>query len=115
MRTLVVLSLLFTALAFAETPFKSFVGSYYISSAPIHDPMKPLPVDTHLYINVEGEAAKNAYNAMKVKPAKNICGEDHLSKDAGDFTCSFYPKTKKYFCSFSVDINKGKLDSGGYC
>ncbi len=34
---------------------------------------------------------------------------------AGDFTCSFYPKTKRYFCSFSVDINKGKLDSIGYC
>jgi len=115
MRILVGFSFLFAALAIAGSPFKSFIGSYYISSAPVHDPIKSLSVDTHLYLSIEGEAAQQTYNAMEVEPYKNLCGKDHFSKKSGDFSCSFYPKAKKYSCSFSVDINKGNLDSIGAC
>jgi len=107
--------IIISALAIAGSRFESFIGSYPISSAPLHDPIKLSPVDTQLYLNIEGEAAQQAYDVMKVDPHENLCGEDHLAKEAGDFSCSFYHKTKKYFCSFSVDINEGKLDSIGSC
>ncbi len=115
MRILVICLVLLATLAIAGSPFKPIDGSYYISSAPIHDAIDPLPLDTHLYLSIKGEAAKKSYHAMKIPPQESLCGENHLEKKSGEFSCSFYPKTDKYLCSFSVDVNHGKLDSIGSC
>ena len=103
------------SVAVAKNPFEKFTGSYHLSAAPIMDSDSPLPDSTHVYLNIEGDAAKRIYEAMTVKPYENGCDEDHFAKDAGDFTCVYYPSSKKYFCYFSVDINKGRLDSIGSC
>jgi len=115
MRILIVISILFTTFAIAGSPFKQLSGQYFISSAPIHDPVKPLPKNTHAYFNIEGTAAKEIYSSMSAEPAENLCGEVHLEKESGDFGCAYYPKSDEYICYFSINLNSGRLEGAGSC
>lgn len=115
MRLLIFFFLVVSALAFSESPFKELSGFYYISSAPHPDPEEALPDNTHLYLNLSGEAAQKAYEAIQAKPVKNYCGEDHFEKIVGNFSCAYYPDSKKYECYFSVNITNGEIELGGFC
>jgi len=101
--------------AFSDSPFEPFTGTYHISGAPISDTKSSLPENTHIYFNVSGEAAHDIYFSLSGKPKLNKCGVDHYEKSSGDFTCSYYPSEDKYSCDFSLNIQAGKLDSGGVC
>jgi hypothetical protein len=115
MRILIISSILLTTFAIADSPFKNLSGQYFISSAPEHDPVQPLPENTHAYFSIEGVAAKEIYDSMNTEPTENLCGENHLEKKSGDFGCAYYPKSEKYACHFSVNLNSGALDAAGSC
>jgi len=99
----------------SDSPFEPLMGSYHISGAPILDAKGSLPMNTHVYFNVSGEAAHNIYISLEGEPELNKCGVDHYEKSSGDFICSYYPSEDKYSCDFSIDIQAGKLSSAGVC
>lgn len=115
MRKLPILTFFVAFFAISSSPFKGVEGRYHIGSAPISDPAVALPPNTHIYLNVNGEAAQNIYNSLEGGAKLNECGIDHYEKSSGKFTCSFFPSNNKYSCDFSINIKTGDLDIGGVC
>ncbi|MBO9492356.1 hypothetical protein J7384_18485 [Endozoicomonas sp. G2_1] len=115
MRILLFCLLFYGTIAIAGSPFQKLAGLFHISSAPQADLEEPLISNSHLYLSLSGDAAKSTYEAMKIEPQISYCGEDHFEKRAENFSCSFYFTKNVYECSFSIDINRGKLDLGGVC
>jgi len=115
MRSIIFILILWSCNVFAGSPYKSFSGSYQISSAPIHDPQEQLEEDTHLYLSLKGEPAQQMYKLIEGDPQYSECGVDHYLKKSGNLQCSFYPSKKEYSCDFSINIAEGTLDSGGWC
>lgn len=115
MRKIILLPFLCAFSALADSPSKEFSGSYHLSRAPIADSPENLQPNTHLYLSFKGQPAQEMYDLMEGDPRFTECGLNHYVKSAGKMECSFYPTKKEYSCDFSININEGLIDSGGWC
>jgi hypothetical protein len=61
-----------SALAADYQPLK---GTYKVGSKTLIDPPASEPQDTHFYLDLEGNAARNLYKTMKAKAQSAECGE----------------------------------------
>jgi len=115
MRIFLVLLLFFSIPVFADDPFKELSGQFYISGKSVSDAPNNENKDTHIYIRLNGEAAKKMYNMIKSEPIINRCAVNHLSKFSGNIQCDYFEKTKMYSCQFSVDVKNSQIGLGSSC
>ena len=95
---------------------KKLTGSYAIAGKEAIDPPPDQPKDTHLQLYLDGAAARDLYNAMKVKATPDECtGPNAKSKFQGGIACTMHEGGKEYECSFAVDIKNQKLEPVYVC
>ena len=95
---------------------KTLSGTYEFAGKEAIDPPPDQPRDTHLQLFLAGNAAKDLYDALKVKAVPDECiGGDAKSKFQGAIACTMHAGGKEYECSFAVDLNNQKLDSVYAC
>ena len=90
---------------------KQLTGTYAIAGKEAVDPPPGQPNDTHLQLFLTGNAARDLYNAMKVKATPDECtGHNARSKFDGGIACTMQEGGKEYECSLAIDIKKQTLD-----
>lgn len=100
---------------FADSPWKDLSGAYHIDSAPIMEPKEPLKENTHLYLAIQGEPAKEMYNTIQAEPKFSKCGTDHFYKTSGNISCQYYKSVEEYSCDFSINIKEGTVEPARWC
>jgi hypothetical protein len=71
--------------------------------------------DTHLYLRIEGEAAKALWDGLRDKPARDEClGLDVKSTKTG-IRCEHDTENgaDRYACAFAIDLRKGRITPVG--
>jgi hypothetical protein len=110
-----IVTLVFTASACAAD-YQPLKGAYKIGGTTIYDPPVAEPQDTHLYLDLEGNSARDLYRAMKAKPEAGLCAERHdLTKRAGGIQCTMVKGGKEYHCAFGVELRTQRIVPGVVC
>jgi hypothetical protein len=106
--------LLFFSPAIQASDWKAIEGLYAVTPKNYLDPSEGEIKDSHYRFQLKGEAAKDLYNAMKAKPAKDEC-TGGMAKTQGEMRCTFYEQGKSYDCNFSINIVEQKIEYGVAC
>jgi hypothetical protein len=108
-------AVMFTASAFA-TDYQPLKGSYKVGGKTLHDPPDSEPQDTHFYLDLEGNAARDLYKSMKAKAQDGVCGEPgDLTKRSGGVQCTMVKGGKEYHCAFGVELGTQRIVPGVVC
>lgn len=70
-----------------------------------------LPGVSHLYLSVKGDAAKRLYDALPAEAFDDPC-TGYRVRALGNVGCYEVETGKKYFCSFSVNLERGAVEAG---
>jgi len=98
--------------ASSQDTAKRLSGTYEIGGKEAIDPPPDQPKDSHLRLYLSGSAAKDLYNALKVKATVDECtGPNARSKFQGGIACTMLEGGKEYECSLAIDIKNQKLDA----
>ena len=110
------------ALAIAVAPVVSaspplpLTGTYAFTGKTLVDPPPSEPQDTRLVVTLDGTAARDLYQKLKVMPRRDACLDDgSMTKRAGDVQCTATVKPKGHVCTFAVDLAQRKLAPGAVC
>jgi len=96
--------------------YNQLSGTYHIGGKTFYDPPENEPKNTHLYIQLSGDAAKDLYQTMLVKPKPDVCGDDgSLTKVVGNMQCTRSSDTKTHRCWFGIDVKNQKITGGVVC
>jgi hypothetical protein len=96
--------------------YNQLSGTYRIGGKTFYDPPANEPQNTHLYIQLTGDAAKELYQTMQVKPKPEVCGDEGtLTKVVGNMQCTRDADTKSYRCWFGIDVKNQKIVNGVVC
>ena len=99
----------------AQQPAR-LTGSYLIGGRTLVDAPPDEPKNTHLYLVLEGTAARDTYRAMSAHARRDACLDDgSLTKTIGAMQCTALAKTKGYRCAFSVNVADQKIEGGSTC
>ena len=116
MRELCLVFLLLLSSGAAAFDQEELTGSYRFGGQTFYDPPKSEPQDTHLYIMLEGVAAKDLYQKMKVSPLPDHCADvGSLTKIVGQMQCQRTVVSDEYLCWFGVDIKNQRIVPGVVC
>jgi len=112
--------LAFAALVFAAAApaadYKPLQGTYMVGGATLIDPPESEAQDTHFYLDLEGNAARDLYKALKAKAEAGVCGEPgDLTKRNGGVQCTMVKGGKEYHCAFGVELKTQHVVSGVVC
>lgn len=107
--------------AFSQSPgtwqfsFKQFTGTYAIYGGGLGDPYAPTPRDKNMKFSVNGQIAKDMFNAMG-PDLKGVCGAEDGGRirQRAEVSCSFRPEDG-YHCDFGFDLNSGRSIGGSIC
>jgi hypothetical protein len=106
---------LVSSLAMAAA-YNQLTGTYRIGGKTFYDPPENEPQNTHLYIQLTGDAAKDLYQTMSAKPKPDVCGDEGTqTKMIGNVQCTRSADTKTYRCWFGVDVKNQKIVNGVVC
>jgi hypothetical protein len=96
-------------------PYRPFKGAYTIYSGELGDQQAPTKEDRKLSFIVEGQPAKDIFNAMPPDD-KVICSSEKgaRSRSKENVWCTFAP-SDGYTCYFGFDLKTGKSIAGGTC
>jgi hypothetical protein len=110
------IALLLTTVSLDATAadWKRLTGTYAITAKNYLDPSDDEPKDSHLRIQLAGDAARDLYLAMKVAEKPDEC-TGATAKRVGEMQCLFYKGEKKYECHFAVDVMQQKIEHGVAC
>ena len=116
MKTAAMLAATFAALlaapASSQDPYQALSGTYAVSGKTAIDPPPDEPKDTHLQVFLTGSAARDLYQALKVRPVPDECvGHNARSKFSGGIACTMQEGGKDYECSFAIDLKAQKLEA----
>jgi hypothetical protein len=116
MRTaLAIAALVFCAPTFA-VDYQPLKGTYKVGGATLIDPPESEAQDTHFYLDLEGSAARDLYQAMKAKATDGVCGEPgDLTKRQGGVQCTRVKGGKEYHCALGVELGTQKVVPGVVC
>jgi hypothetical protein len=107
--------------AFSQSPrawqftFKPFTGSYAIYGGGLGDPYAPKTGDKNMKFSVDGQIAKDMFNAMG-PDLKGVCGAEDGGRirQRAEISCSFHPEDG-YHCDFGFDLTSGRSIGGSIC
>jgi hypothetical protein len=114
--TTVLLSLAYAAeQAHWPAPYRPFKGEYTIYSGELGDQQAPTHNDSKLSFIIQGQSAKDVFNAMPPDNKQTCSGEKGArSRSKGNVWCTFNPGDG-YTCYFGFDLKTGKSIAGGIC
>jgi hypothetical protein len=69
------------------------------------------PGKSHLYISLTDDAARNLYESLGGDPAHDPC-TGYTVKAQGNVGCYEIVPNEQYFCSFSVNLERGAVEAG---
>jgi hypothetical protein len=96
--------------------YNQLTGTYRIGGKTFYDPPENEPQNTHLYIQLTGDSAKDLYQTMQVKSKSDVCGDEGTqTKVVGNMQCTRSGGTKTYRCWFGLDVKNQKITSGVVC
>lgn len=96
-------------------PYQAFKGEYTIYSGDLDDQQAPTRDDRKLSFIIEGQAAKEIFNAMPSDDKQTCSGEKGArSRSKENVWCTFNPGDG-YTCYFGFDLRTGKNIAGGLC
>ena len=100
----------------AIEPAKRLTGTYAFGGRTLVDPPPSETKGTHLYIVLEGTAARDVYQKMNVRAVRDACLDDgSLSKRIGDMQCTALAGAKGHTCAFSINLAEQKIEGGAVC
>ena len=94
--------------------WKGLQGTYALTPEHYLDPPEHEPKDSHLRFQLEGDAARDLYQAMKVAEQTDECTGAAL-KQVGEMRCLHHAGDKGYRCNFSIDIMRQSIGYGVAC
>ena len=96
-------------------PYRSLKGEYTIYSGDLDDQQAPTADDRKLSFIIEGQPAKDIFNAMPPGEKATCDGnKGSRSRRKGNVWCTFNPGDG-YTCYFGFDLKTGKSIAGGIC
>lgn len=107
--------------AFSQSPrvwqfaFKPFTGTYAIYGGGLGDPYAPKTGDKNMKFSVDGQIAKDMFNAMG-PDLKGVCGAEDGGRirQRAEVSCSFHSEDG-YHCDFGFDLTSGRSIGGSIC
>jgi len=110
------LLLVLVCTAVAASEYARLSGDYRLGGQTLYDPPLNEPQDTHLYFELTGSSAKDLYQALKVQPQRDACGErGTLTKRLGNIQCTQASDHRSFRCWFGVDIRAQRVVNGVVC
>jgi hypothetical protein len=101
--------------AHRPAPYRPFKGEYAIYSGDLDDQQAPAKDDRKLSFIIEGQPAKDIFDAMPPDDKQTCGGEKGArSRNKGNVWCTFAP-ADGYTCYFGFDLKTGKSIAGGIC
>ena len=85
-------------------------GEYQLAGRLEHDGATT-PGKSHLYISLTDDAAKTLYESLGGDPAEDPC-TGYRVKAQGNVGCYEIVPNERYFCSFSVNLERGAVEAG---
>lgn len=67
--------------------------------------------NSHLYLSLQGDAAKRLFNELPAENFDDPCTGYRL-RSRGNVGCYEIEKGSEYFCSFSVNLEQGRVEAG---
>jgi hypothetical protein len=96
-------------------PYRPFKGDYAIYSGELGEQQAPTRDDRKLSFIIEGQPAKDIFNAMPPDEKETCSGEKGArSRRKEHVWCTFNP-ADGYTCYFGFDLRTGKSLAGGMC
>ena len=115
MRALIIVLAVFLTEASARE-YQPLTGNYTIAGKTFYDPPSHEAKDTHIYFSLEGKAAGDLYDSMKVKAVRDQCaGDGSMSKRVGEMQCTLSEDGKSYRCWFGIDLKNQRVVNGVVC
>jgi hypothetical protein len=97
------------------SPYRPLIGKYIIYSGDLGDQQAPTRDDRKLSFIIEGQAAKEIFNALPSDDKETCSGEKGArSRSKENVWCTFNPEDG-YTCYFGFDLRTGKSIAGGMC
>jgi hypothetical protein len=96
-------------------PYRPFKGGYTIYSGGLDDQQAPTKEDRKLSFIIEGQPAKDVFNAMPPGEKETCSGKKGArSRSKANVRCTFDP-ADGYACYFGFDLKTGKSIAGNIC
>lgn len=99
--------------AAAALDVKPLAGSYAIGSATLVDP-PPGEKKDRLLLYLDGDAAREVYEAMPAPARADACDPDLRTKSAGALECSL-SKAGEYTCAVGILLEQGTTVKASTC
>lgn len=116
MKILLAIAALVFAVSASGADYQPLKGEYKIGGTTIYDPPAAEAQDTHLYLDLEGNTARDLYRAMKAKPERGLCADrQDMTKREGGIQCTMVQNGKEYHCAFGVELNTQRIVPGVVC
>jgi hypothetical protein len=116
MKTVVAMAMFFFVESALAADYQPLHGDYKLGGKTLIDPPESEAQDTHFYLDIDGNAARDLYKAMKAKPATGACGEPgDLTKRSGGMQCTMEKGGKQYHCAFGVELGTQRIVNGVTC
>ena len=116
MKSLIALAALALTLSASAGDYRPLHGTYTIGGKTLIDPPESEAQDTHFYVDLEGDAARDLYQALKARAEEGICGESgELTKRQGGVQCTRAKGGKEYHCAFGVELKTQRVVAGVVC
>ena len=116
MKLIALIALLVFCMPIRAADYAPLQGAYKIGGKTLYDAPAAEPQDTHFYLDLEGNAARDLYKAMKTKAQDGVCGgPGDLTKRGGGVQCTMVKGGKEYHCAFGVELATQHVVSGVVC
>ena len=94
---------------------RPFTGTYAIYGGGLGDPYAPKIGDKKMKFSVDGQMAKDMFNAMG-PDLKGVCGAEDGGRirQRAEVSCSFRTQDG-YHCDFGFDLTSGRSIGGSIC
>lgn len=95
--------------------FRPLAGTYSVAGKTLIDPPAGEPRRSHLYLELDGAAARDLYAALPGRPVADPCGEPGaLLKRSGGLQCT-RAKGGTHRCTFGVELATQRVVAGSVC
>lgn len=95
-------------------PYRQFSGKYTIYSGELGDQQAPTRTETKVSFIVDGQPAKELFDAMHPDDKETCGAEGTRARTKGNVWCTYHPG-RGYKCYFGFDLRTGKSIGGGIC
>lgn len=85
-------------------------GEYQLAGS-LDSKGSPRDGSSHLYLSLRDDAAKRLYATLAEDAHEDPC-TGHRLKARGNVACYEIEPNERYFCSFSIDLDRGVVEAG---